>query len=233
MISRRWRLPPCRFRAVSYAESIREAQLKILIAEDDPVSRHVIGRQLTKWGHEVIATMDGREGLAAMQRPAAPRLAILDWMMPGLDGLELCRRIRERTGKPYVYIVMLTAKKREEDIVAAFEAGADDFLSKPAQPGELRGRIQAGARVIQLQVDLTQRVRELENAVAQVRTLQGLLPMCSYCKRVRNDKDYWEQVEVYISQRTDLQFSHGFCPDCYQKHVKPQLEGARAASKPR
>ena len=205
--------------------------MKVLIAEDDAVSRHVIGRQLTKWGHEVIAAMDGQEGLTVMEQPDAPRLAILDWMMPSLDGLELCRRIRGLAGKPYVYIVMLTAKNREEDIVAAFEAGADDFLSKPAQPGELHGRVQAGVRIIELQVALAERVRDLENAAAHVKALQGLLPICSYCKRVRNDKDYWEQVEVYISQRTDLQFSHGFCPDCYQQHVKPQLEEVRAASK--
>lgn len=207
--------------------------MKVLIAEDDPVSRQVIVMQLAKWGHEAVVATDGREGLAAMEQPEPARLAILDWMMPNLDGLELCRRIRKLEGVPYVYIVMLTAKNREQDIVAAFAAGADDFVSKPAHPEELRARIQAGARIVELQGALTARVRDLENALAQVRALQGLLPICSYCKRVRNDKDYWEQVEVYISQRTDLQFSHGFCPDCYREHVKPQLEEVRAASKPK
>ncbi len=206
--------------------------MKILIAEDDPVSRRLIQRHVTKWGHQAITASDGRDGLMAMQVPDSPRLAILDWLMPGIDGVELCRRIRGLPGKPYVYIVMLTAKNREDDIVTAFEAGADDFLSKPAQPGELRGRVQAGVRIIELHVALTEHVRELENAFAHIKTLQGLLPICSYCKRVRNDRDYWEQVEVYISRRTDLQFSHGFCPDCYERHVKPELQAVRSASKP-
>ena len=181
----------------------------------------------------MITAPDGQEGLARMEEQDAPRLAILDWIMPGIDGLELCRQIRGLPGRPYVYIVMLTAKRGEEDIIHAFEAGADDFLTKPAQMGELRGRVQVGVRIIELQTALAERVRDLENAAAQIKTLQGLLPICSYCKRVLKNKDYWEEVEVYISERTELEFSHGFCPACYEKHIKPQLEAARARSKPR
>ncbi len=205
--------------------------MKILIVEDDSVTRHVMEAQLSRWGHSVVAVGDGDHGLAAMQEGDGPRLAILDWMLPGMDGLELCRRIRVLPGQPYVYIVMLTSKSREEDIVAAFQAGADDFLSKPAHPGELRGRVEAGIRLIDLQVKLTERVRELERAMAHIRTLQSLLPICCYCRRIRQDKGYWEQLEVYLAEEADVQFSHSICPDCYEKHIKPELVAAREASK--
>jgi phosphoserine phosphatase RsbU/P len=205
--------------------------LKILIVEDDSIARQVIQAQLRRWGHQAISAEDGEAGLGEMQKPDAPRLAILDWMLPGMEGPELCRRIRALPEKPYAYIVMLTSKRREEEIVAAFEAGADDFLSKPAHPGELRARVEAGIRLIALQVALTERVTELERAAAQIRTLQGLLPICCYCKRIRRDKDYWEQVEVYLSRQTDLQFSHGICPECYTLRIKPELQAARESFK--
>ena len=183
--------------------------------------------QLGRWGHEVIAAPKGSIGLAEMQAPDSPRLAILDWMLPGMDGPELCRRIRALPEKPYVYIVMLTSKTREEEIVGAFEAGADDFHSKPAHPGELRARVEAGIRLLDLQITLTGRVQELESALAHVKTLQGLLPICCYCKRIRQDKDYWEQLEVYLSKQADLQFDQGICPECYARHIKPELQAAR------
>ena len=205
--------------------------MKILLVEDDSVTRHVMQAQLRRWGHEVVAVADGPAGLAAMEEADSPRLAILDWMLPGMDGLELCRRIRGLPEKPYVYIVMLTSKNREEEIVAAFQAGADDFLSKPAHPGEMRARVEAGIRLVGLQMTLSERVEELERALAHIKTLQELLPICCYCKRIRQDKDYWEQLDVYLAKQGEVQFSHGVCPECYEKHVVPGLEAARAASK--
>jgi phosphoserine phosphatase RsbU/P len=205
--------------------------VKILIVEDDSVTRHVMEAQLLRWGHTVVSVADGDRALVAMREADSPRLAILDWMLPGMDGLELCRRIRVLPDQPYVYIVMLTSKSREEDIVAAFQAGADDFLSKPAHPGELRGRVEAGIRLIDLQVKLTARVGELERALEHIRTLQSLLPICCYCKRIRQDQGYWAQLEVYLAEQADVHFSHGICPDCYQKHIKPELVAAREASK--
>lgn len=198
--------------------------MKILIAEDEPVSRRIIQSLLVKWGYEVVVTHNGVEAWEALQSEEAPSLVILDWMMPGMDGAEVCRRVRQADRLKPIYIILLTAKDRKEDLVVGLQAGADDFISKPFDVRELRARIQVGQRVVELQRALADRVKELEAALVNVKQLQGLLPICSYCKKVRNDKNYWEQVENYISEHSEVQFSHGICPDCYQKVVKPELE---------
>ncbi len=198
--------------------------MRILIAEDDLVSRKMLEATLTRWGYEVLVTCDGQAALAALTGPDAPRVAILDWMMPSLDGVDVCRRVREGSVAQPPYVILLTAKGNKEDIVSGLEAGADDYIIKPFDREELRARLQAGLRIITLQNQLAARVRELEEAIARIRTLQGLLPICSYCKRVRNDGDYWQQVESYISDHSDARFSHGICPDCYESVVRPQLQ---------
>jgi phosphoserine phosphatase RsbU/P len=198
--------------------------MRVLIAEDDLVSRKMLEATLTRWGYEVVITCDGESAWKALASENAPRIAILDWMMPNLDGVDVIRRIREsRTGEP-PYILLLTAKGNKEDIVSGLEAGADDYVIKPFDREELRARLQAGIRILNLQAQLQARVRELEEAIARVRTLQGLLPICSYCKRVRNDGDYWQQVESYIADHSDARFSHGICPDCFESVVRPQLQ---------
>ena len=198
--------------------------MRILIAEDDLVSRKMLEATLSRWGYEVMITCDGDSAWKALAAENAPRIAILDWMMPNLDGVDVIRRIRERpTGEP-PYILLLTAKGNKEDVVSGLEAGADDYIIKPFDREELRARLQAGIRIVNLQAQLQARVRELEEAIARVKTLQGLLPICSYCKRVRNDGDYWQQVESYISDHSDARFSHGICPDCFESVVRPQLQ---------
>lgn len=198
--------------------------MKILIAEDDDVSRRVLQLTLTTAGHDVVATKNGIEALTVLENENAPSLAILDWMMPDLDGLDVCRRVRRLSNVPPVYIILLTAKNEKEDIVEGLEAGANDYVTKPFDTLELRARVQVGQMVIDLQHNLAARVVELEIALAQVKQLQGILPICSYCKNVRDDDDYWQTVENYISSHSDTQFSHGICPDCYEKVVKPQFE---------
>jgi len=198
--------------------------MRILIAEDDLVSRKMLEATLARWGYEVVITCDGEAAWQALQQPDAPRIAILDWMMPGLDGVDVCRHVRARESGDPAYILLLTAKGNKADIVSGLEAGADDYIVKPFDREELRARLQAGIRIVTLQAALALRVRELEEAIGRVRTLQGLLPICSYCKRVRNDGDYWQQVESYVSDHSDARFSHGICPDCYESVVRPQLE---------
>lgn len=199
----------------------------ILIAEDDPVSCKVLEATLARWGYTVLVTRDGEQAWAAMQAADAPSLAVLDWMMPGLDGVEVCRRVRELKRSPSPYVMLLTAKHRKEDIVTALEAGADDYLTKPFDRAELRARLQVGERILQLQSELAARVRELQDALANIKVLQGLLPICCYCKKIRSDENYWEQVESYIGSHADVQFSHGVCPDCYEKIIRPQIEELR------
>jgi DNA-binding response OmpR family regulator len=191
--------------------------VKILIAEDDPVSRRVLVANLKRFGHEPVETENGLQAWEILQTSDAPRLAVLDWMMPEMDGPELCRRLRAREG-PYVYVLLLTAKHENEDRVAGLEAGADDYITKPFQPQELRSRISAGERILALESSLAARVAELEAALAHVQRLQGLLPICMHCKKIRNEEDVWEQMESYIEEHSDARFSHALCQECLVEH---------------
>jgi diguanylate cyclase (GGDEF)-like protein len=141
--------------------------MRILIAEDDPISRRVLTVQLTRWGHEVLITENGVEAWEMLNRVDAPQLAILDRMMPGLDGIEICRRLRERKNGSSTYVILLTAMSRKEDLIEGLEAGADDYLTKPFDRHELRVRLQAGARIVELQASLCDRVQELEKAISE------------------------------------------------------------------
>ncbi|MBD3181522.1 response regulator [Candidatus Poribacteria bacterium] len=198
--------------------------MEILIAEDDPISRKILETILKKWDYQVLVTYDGIEAWKAFNKQENyPKLAILDWMMPCLDGITLCRKIREQFQTNPPYIIMLTAKGRNEDIVTGFEAGADDYITKPFDREELKARVKVGARMVELRGKLSKRVKELEEAMNKIKKLHGLLPICSYCKKIRDDKNYWTRVEEYITQRSNAKFSHSVCPECYEKIVKPQL----------
>jgi DNA-binding response OmpR family regulator len=199
--------------------------MKILIAEDDAVSRRLLELFLTRWGYDVIEVKDGLKALEILNRENPPAVAILDWMMPGMDGIEVCRRVRESQKMSPTHIILLTARNGKADIVQGLAAGADDYVSKPFDRDELHARIQVGIRMVELRRKLAERVDELTLALDQVKQLQGLLPICSYCKNVRDDNNYWQKVESYISQHSEAQFSHGICPDCYEKIVKPELMG--------
>ena len=200
--------------------------MRVLIAEDDAVSRMVLEAALTKWGHEVVVTTDGEAAWETLKRDDAPRLAVLDVMMPGLDGIEICRRLREQTSMTPVYVILLTAMAAKGDIVRGLDAGANDYVTKPFDHDELRARVRVGATVVELQRSLAERVNELVLAVSQVKRLEGILPICSYCKHVRDDGNYWQQVETYISEHSDARFSHSICPGCYENVVRPSLAQA-------
>jgi two-component system cell cycle response regulator len=147
--------------------------MRILIAEDDPVSRRLLEAKLIKWGYDVVVTCDGDEAWEALRAEDAPRLAILDWMMPGVDGVEICRRMRREAREPYTYIILLTALHRDEDLVTGMEAGADDYITKPFKANELKVRLRAGRRIIDLQNDLIE-AREALREQATHDPLTGL-----------------------------------------------------------
>ena len=197
--------------------------MKILIAEDDRMSCRLLETTLVGWGHEVIVTHDGAQAWEVLQERNAPLLAILDWMMPGIDGVEICRRIRQRQTSPPTYIILLTAKRGKADIVEGLIAGANDYVTKPFDRSGVRARVQVGVTIVGLQQSLAERVTELEEALQHVKLLQGILPICSYCKQVRDDQNYWQSVECYISEHSEAKFSHSICPDCYEFVVRPQL----------
>ena len=197
--------------------------MKILIAEDESVSRLLLNDTLREWGYDVIAAGTGREALDLLTTSDPPPLAIVDWMMPEMDGVEFTRAVRQTESS--LYILMLTAKSAKEGVVAALHAGADDYLTKPFDRDELHARLQAGVRIVRLQEERAARIIELQRALADVKQLQGLLPICAYCHKIRqvgeDERTYWSQIEQYITEHTDAVFSHGVCPACEELHVKP------------
>jgi DNA-binding response OmpR family regulator len=198
--------------------------MKALIAEDNLTTRQMLESALSEWGYEVRTTANGAEAWELLQTLQEPTMVLLDWAMPVLDGVEVCRRARQLSQASRLYIIMITARGDKEDIVTGLEAGADDYVVKPFDPGELRARLHTGDRIVQLQKALADRVTQLESALARVKQLQGLLPICGYCKKIRDDHNYWQKVESYISAHADVKFSHGVCPECFETIVKPELE---------
>jgi len=192
--------------------------MKVLIADDDLTTRKVLELFLKKSGYSVMAVDDGTKAFQILQEPDGPKIALLDWMMPGLDGVEVCRRIRGEALAEQPYFILLTSRDSEEDIVAGLEAGANDYMTKPCKRSELEARVSVGFRVVQLQGILANRVRELEGALAHIKTLQGLLPICSFCHKIRDDQDVWQKLETYMVEHTEADFTHGICPECIEKH---------------
>ena len=190
----------------------------VLIADDDAVIRHALRAHLERWSYDVVACSDGLQARAALHGEAPPPLAILDWQMPGIDGLTLCRELRATPAISGTYVILLTGNRNREDVISGLESGADDYVTKPCDWNELRARLTIGGRIVGLQQTLARRVTELQDALANVRRLHGLLPICAYCKRVRDDHDYWQQIEQYVTEHSEAQFSHGICPPCMQTH---------------
>ena len=205
--------------------------MKILVAEDDLFTRSTLETILTKWGHQLISVPDGNAAWDVLQQANAPQLALLDWIMPGIDGLDLVHKVRHTLSSPerYIYMIFLTQKMSKEDVVAGIEAGADDYIVKPFNPEELRARIRSGERIVSLQSDLTTAKAKLEGTIGQlqevmgqVKKLSGMLPICASCKKVRDDTGYWQQIEEYIRDHSEADFTHGICPECANK-LYPEL----------
>lgn len=204
--------------------------MRVLVADDDCVSRRMLQHTLEAWGYTVQVCADGATAWAYLQDDDAPPLVILDWLMPKLDGVQLCRNLRAAALTSTLYIILVTVKDEDADIVAGLQAGADDYITKPYNREELRARIQVGARLVTSQQHLTERVRELEGALAHIKRLDGLLAICGYCKKIRKAQNDWQPVEIYLTECTDVQFSHGICPTCYEDVVKKELAQMRTSS---
>jgi PleD family two-component response regulator len=205
--------------------------MRVLIADDDPLAAEVLARTLVTNQFEVTVARHGGEALELLSQPGSPSLAILDWMMPTLDGPEVCRRVRAELPQALRYLILLTSRETHEDIVSGLAAGADDYLVKPFHQGELLARVSVGARVLELQEGLAARVAELQDALARVKQLSGLLPICSYCKSIRSDENYWHTVESYIAHHSDTQFTHSICPPCFER-ISKELDEYDAGQPP-
>ena len=184
--------------------------MKILIAEDEPVDREILIQALRQLGHEVIVAENGREAWDIFQEREDTQVVISDWLMPNLDGLELCRRIRAEQRPHYIYIILITILSGKRSYMRGMDAGADDFITKPFDPDQLEARLCVAERILELRYEVAQ--------------LESLLPICSYCKKIRDEEDVWWPVEEYIGRQTGTDFSHGICPHCYESVVKPELE---------
>ncbi len=161
-------------------------RLRILAAEDNPVFQSMLKTMLTRWGYEVIIAKDGNEAWSILESGEAPRLVLLDWMMPGMDGVEICRRVRSADREPYIYIVLLTARTESQDLVEGMDAGADDYLTKPFHAHELRVRLRAGRRILELQEQLLE-AREALREQATHDGLTGLLNRTTILQTLREE----------------------------------------------
>jgi phosphoserine phosphatase RsbU/P len=184
--------------------------LKILAVEDDLLARKLLVQALHRLGYEVAEATDGVEALRVLDKEPC-RVVVSDWLMPEMDGLDFCRQLRARVGAEYAYFILLTSRTADHaNQREAIEAGVDDFLSKPLDLQELWMRLRVAERILKF--------------TTQVQQLEAFLPICSYCKKVRDDHNYWTQIEAYINQRTGSEFSHSICPDCYNRIILPEID---------
>ncbi len=198
--------------------------MKILIAEDDYTSRLMLQVILEKWKYKVVTAENGIEAWDLLQANEQPQIAILDWEMPEMDGLEVCQKARALDRENPIYIIMLTGRNTTNDIVYGLDAGADDYITKPFDENELRARVRVAERMVRIQESLTNTVEELTQALDHVDTLQGILPICMHCHGIRSDDEAWHKLEKYIETHTMAKFSHSICPDCLSEHYSDDEE---------
>jgi CheY-like chemotaxis protein len=181
------------------------ARTKVLVAEDDPVAGRVLSTLVERAGYEVVFASNGAAAWELFDKEPV-RIVISDWMMPELDGLGFCQKVRARPKTLYTYFILLTANHTSSDNYAlATAAGVDDFLTKPLNRDILRMRFGVAERILRF--------------TAEIRRLKELIPICVYCRKIRDEDDYWERVETYIQKETGSRFSHGACPDCCEKEL--------------
>lgn len=200
--------------------------MEVLIADDGLTIRRLLETYLSSWGYDVVSVSDGNAAWKELQNPDAPRLVILDWLMPGMDGVDVCRKARQLEHGNLFYIIIFTSLEDKKDLVTALDAGADDFIIKSFDKDELKARVKVGERVASLKSELNNRVKELEESMAHVKLLQGILPICMHCHQIRDDKEVWQRMDKYLAEHTDVMLSHGLCPECYEKHYPDFYENS-------
>ena len=182
--------------------------MKILVADDDGLGLKVVMKLLRDQGHEPVGAPDGQQALFEFKKDAFP-VIISDWVMPVMTGLDLVRTIRSLSRETYTYFILLTALDGKANYMEAMDAGVDDFLRKPLDPDELMTRLKVADRILGL--------------TGRVAALEGILPICAYCKKIRNDSGQWVEVDRYMTSRTELSFSHGICVSC-QANMKAGMK---------
>jgi sigma-B regulation protein RsbU (phosphoserine phosphatase) len=195
-------------------------EIKVLVVEDDPFFQRVLQKRIAIDGYQVATANDGREGMKAIVT-FEPDLVISDWMMPQVDGLELCQSVKTGLRESAPYFILLTAKGEINDRLLGLETGADDYLVKPCDQGELMARVRAGLRIVVLTQELRHSVNDLKQTRAEVEAGQAELsrltehlPVCSHCKRVRFGNGQWQDLDHYLRTRLQAEADKAVCPDC-------------------
>jgi DNA-binding response OmpR family regulator len=192
----------------------------VLIVDDEAISIDVLSDALGR-KYNVLVARNGSEALKLAAVNHAD-LILLDIMMPEMDGFEVCKRLKESERTREIPVIFMTGRKDTEDIVKGFNAGAMDYVTKPFNITELLARVKTHLDMVRVRETERELIAELQNALAKVKQLSGLLPMCSVCKKVRDDEGYWHQVEQYLASYSDALITSGACPDCMKKHY-PEL----------
>ena len=202
-----------------------DTKATVLIVDDVPKNIQVLGHVLDKHGYLIAAATDGRQALA-MMADINPDLILMDIMMPEMDGFEACRRLKANPDTRPIPVILLTAKTATEDIVQGFALGAVDYITKPFSAQELIARVKTHIELKRARDTQQALITQLQDALKQVKQLSGLLPICSHCKKIRDDQGYWQQVEEYIRRHSEVRFSHGICPECVERYY-PDFAAAR------
>lgn len=206
------------------------SQIKVLVVEDDPFFSRVLQKRLSVEGYQVQSAADGRQGMKLIVS-FEPDLVVSDWMMPEVDGLELCQSVKTGLGEAAPYFILLTAKGEIDDRLLGLQTGADDYLVKPCDQAELMARVRAGLRIVLLSQQLRQTVNELKLANAELEAARSLpqviveqLPACSICKKIRDENGNWQDIDAYLAAQGLIEFTHGVCPSCRTAHY-PSVPG--------
>jgi PleD family two-component response regulator len=193
------------------AESLVPEQAVIMVVDDNPDSLTLLSDILSEQSFQVRQALNGRLALAAVKQQP-PDLFILDIRMPEMDGFELCRQLKNDDLTRNVPVIFISGLDNSDDKIKAFEIGGQDYITKPFEDTEVLARVKT-------HIALRKKEIALQMALDEVQQLKGILPICCLCKQIRDDKGYWQQVEHYISEHSDVKFSHGYCPACYEKEM--------------
>lgn len=200
-------------------------RITILVVDDDPDILFATSRIFQSAGYTVYEADSGTSCLDLI-RSKAPDLVFLDVVMPDIDGYEICRQIKSDPDMSSTYVILLSGSKTESDHLSeGLEIGADGYLTRPMAKRELLAHTQSIVRIISAEREQARLIRELQHALAEIKRLSGLLPICSNCKMIRNDAGYWEQIDVYVREHSDADFSHGICPTCAQLLYADFMDG--------
>ncbi|NNG01851.1 MAG: response regulator [Desulfobacteraceae bacterium] len=189
----------------------------IMLVDDTPANLKVLFEYLESKGFKVLVATSGETALEGIAQ-LPPDLILLDVKMSGIDGFETCRRLKVDIATAGIPVIFMTVQDETVDVVRGFTLGAVDYITKPIQVERVLARIKTHLKIHRLQIDLENQNKKLQAALNDVKTLSDLLPICSICKKIRDDEGYWNQVEEYISRHADIEFSHSLCPTCLSTH---------------